>query len=63
MLKITVLLLVFTSLLGLSVHGAWSDEDEDSFGRITVVREPVPAVTIDEDFIPVGEAHTYSYRL
>jgi hypothetical protein len=28
-----------------------------------VVRAPVRAVIIEEGFIPVGEAHTYSYRL
>jgi hypothetical protein len=63
LLKIAVTLLVLTSILGRSVHGAWGDEVEDPFGGITVVREPVPAVIIDEDFIPVGDAHTYSYRL
>lgn len=63
LLKIALTALVLMSLLGTSIHGAWGAESEDQFGGITVVREPVPAVIIEEGFIPVGEAHTYSYRL
>lgn len=63
LLKIALTVLVLMSLLGTSIRGAWGAESEDQFGGITVVREPVPAVIIEEGFIPVGEAHTYSYRL
>jgi len=37
--------------------------DEGFFGSITMVREPVPAIPIDEGLIPVGEAHTFAYWL
>ena len=63
LVKIAVTLLVLTSLLLPSIRGVWGAESEDPFGDITVIREPVPAVIIGEGFIPVGEAHTYSYRL
>ncbi|TEU10310.1 hypothetical protein E3J20_04540, partial [Candidatus Bathyarchaeota archaeon] len=33
------------------------------FGNITVIREPVQAIEIAEDFIPVGEANTFIYYL
>jgi hypothetical protein len=63
LLKIAVTALVLTILLGSPMRGVWGAESGDPFGGITVVREPVPAVIIEEGFIPVGEAHTYSYRL
>lgn len=63
LLKIALTALVLMSLLGPSMRGAWGAEGGDLFGGITVVREPVRAVIIEEDFIPVGDAHTYSYRL
>jgi hypothetical protein len=63
LLKIVITALILLFLLGSSARAAWGDEVEDLFGSITVVREPVPAVIIDEGLIPVGETHTYSYRL
>ena len=63
LLKIAVTALVLTSILVSSIRGAWGGESGDPFGGITVVREPVPAVVIEEGSIPVGDAHTYSYRL
>jgi hypothetical protein len=62
LLKIALIALVLMSLLGSSMRGAWGAEDDDPFGDITVVRAPVPAVIIEEGFIPVGDTHTYSYR-
>jgi hypothetical protein len=62
-MKIGVLTIVLTSLLGPPIRGTWGAEGEGPFGGITVVREPVPAVIIDKGFIPVGDAHTHSYRL
>ncbi len=35
----------------------------DTFGDITIVNKPVPAVVIDSDEIPVGEAATFTYNL
>jgi hypothetical protein len=63
LLKFVISALIFLVLLGSSPRVVWGDEVEDLFGSITVVREPVPAVIIDEGLIPVGEIHTYSYRL
>ena len=63
LLKIVITPLILLALLGSSARVAWGDEDEELFGSITVVREPVPAVIIDEGLISVGETHTYSYRL
>jgi hypothetical protein len=63
LLKIVIISLFFLFLLGSSARVAWGDEAEDLFGTITVVREPVPAVIIDDGLISVGETHTYSYRL
>jgi hypothetical protein len=63
LLKIALTALVLMSLLGPSIRGAWGAESGDLFGGITVVREPVRAVIIEEGFIPVGDVHTYSYRL
>jgi hypothetical protein len=63
LLKLVITTLILLVLLGASARVAWGDEVEDLFGSITVVREPVPAVIIDEGLIPVGETHTYSYRL
>jgi len=63
LLKTVIIPLILLLILGATTHGARGDEAGDLFGSITVVREPVSAVIIDEGFIPVGETHTYSYRL
>ncbi|MEE8355347.1 MAG: hypothetical protein V3S09_05925, partial [Candidatus Bathyarchaeia archaeon] len=63
LLKLVLTVLVFMSLFGPSMREARGAESGDPFGDITVVREPVRAVIIEEGFIPVGDSHTYSYRL
>ena len=36
---------------------------DEIFGNFTSVNNPVPAIVIEEGEIPVGKAHTYTYKL
>ncbi|MFB0557617.1 MAG: hypothetical protein ACETVY_00735 [Candidatus Bathyarchaeia archaeon] len=52
----------FNDNLSLPIAHCKSLESE-VFGNFTFVNHPVPAVVIDSDSIPIGEAHTYVYHL
>ncbi len=55
--------LILFIILGLTIHITFGEENNDLFGTITIVREPVSAIIIEDGFIPIGETHTFSYRL